>query len=73
VEGRLQRCGWFQLSDRARRGDMADIVFGRVARHGECNREKIKNENSKTKAEERRGRRGSKQGGSFEFFLTTSF
>jgi hypothetical protein len=34
TEGRVKGCGWFELLDRARGGDMVNIVIDRVACHG---------------------------------------
>jgi hypothetical protein len=72
AEGRVKGCGRFKLLVRARRGGgMVDMVINWVVHHGECNNRK--NEKlQEDKAEERRGRRGSKEGLS-EFFLRTSF
>jgi hypothetical protein len=68
MEGRVKGCGWFKLVDRARGGDMVDMVINWVARHGECNL-KMKSF-FKTKMEERRRRRGrSKEGLDLNSFL----
>ena len=47
--------GWFKLLDRARGGDLVDMVIDRVARHGECN--------IKMKSLRRRRRREEGEGG----------
>jgi hypothetical protein len=47
-EGRVKGCGWFELLDRARAGDMVDLVIDRVACHGNVT-EKMKS--FKTKEE----------------------
>ena len=47
--------GWFKLLDRARGGDLVDMVIDWVARHGECN--------IKMKSLRRRRRREEGEGG----------
>jgi hypothetical protein len=48
MEGRVKGCGWFELLDRVRGGDMVDMVIDRVACHGNVT-EKMKS--FKTKEE----------------------
>jgi hypothetical protein len=66
----VKGCGcWFELLDRARGGDMVDIVIDRVARHGECN---IKMKSLRPKRRDRgekRGEGGARRGSHLNSFL----
>ena len=68
----MEGCEWFQLSDRARRGDMVDTVSAGRFVMVECNNGKNNGEDeSGGEKREKRGARGVRQHFSFEFFLTT--
>ncbi len=51
----MKGCGWFKLIDRARGGDMVDMVINRVARHGESMVTKMKSWRRRRRREEGEG------------------
>jgi hypothetical protein len=64
VEEMVKGCRWFKLLVRGRGGGMVDnMVIDWVVCHGDVT------EKMTTRAEERRGRRGSKQEGHLNSFL----